>query len=155
MTSWRRAVGYTVGLFIAVNVVLTLVAWLDKLPDLPHTHATTNRIGLGTVLWGNGSIISPPFVFMVVVALLLCGAVTTRTWLSRISAALLVAGMVAMAIDEYMGDGGLKTKPALYGQAKWDLAMALGWVFIAAAAAVVVTGAGLLGTSLRNAPATA
>jgi len=151
MSRWRRAAVGAVLLFIAVNVVLSLVAWPDKLPDLPHTHATTDRISLGTVLWGNGSIISPPLVFMAVVALLLWGALTDRKWLSRASAALIVVGAAVMAIDEYTGDGGLKKRPALYSHSKWDLALALGWVFIATAAAVVVSCMGWLATVGRRA----
>lgn len=150
MSRWRVAVVGTVVLFIAVNVVLSLVAWRDKLPDLPHTHATTDRIGLETVLWGNGSIISPPLVFMVVLALLLWGVVTRRTWVSIVCAVLLVAGTLVMAIDEYTGDGGLKKRPALYSHSKWDLALALGWVFVVAAAAVVVSGVGWLATVGRS-----
>lgn len=150
MTNWRRAVVGTVVLFTALNVALSLVAWRDKLPDLPHTHATTDRISLGTVLWGNGSIISPPLVFMVVVALLLWGVVTRRKWVSIVSAVLLVAGTLVMAIDEYSGDGGLSKKPAVYSHSKWDLALALGWIFIAAAAAVVVSGVGWLAAARRG-----
>jgi hypothetical protein len=150
MSNWRGAVAVAVSLFVAVNVVLSVVALVAKLPDLPHTHATTDRISAGTVLWGDGSIVSPPLVFMVVVVLLLWGLLTARKWLSWASAILLVAGTLVMAIDEYAGDGGLKTRPALYGQSKWDLALILGWVFIVAAAGVVVTVIGWLATSLGS-----
>lgn len=150
MSSWRQAFVGTVVLFIAVNVVLSCVAFFAKLPDLPHTHATTDRITLPTVLWGTGSIVSPPLVFMVVLGLLLWGASTRRTWLASASAVLIVVGALVMAIDEYSGDGGLKGKPALYSRSKWDLALVLGWIFIVAAAAIVVSGAGRLAASIGS-----
>ena len=148
MSNWRQAVVGTVVLFIAVKVVLSFVALIAKLPDLPHTHATTDRITVGTVLWGDGSIVSPPLVFMGVLALLLWGTAARRTWLASASAVLIVVGTVVMAIDEYGGDGGLKRKPALYSQSRWDLAVTMGWIFIVAAAAVVVSSGGWLATSL-------
>jgi hypothetical protein len=149
MSTWRRAVAGAVGLFIAVNVVLSLVALLAKLPDLPHTHATADRITVATVLWGDGSIVSPPLVFMVVFALLLWGAATERAWLSRSSVVLIVIGTLVMAVDEHSGDGGLKRKPALYSHAKWDLVLILAWIFILAAATVVASGVGWLVTTAR------
>jgi hypothetical protein len=148
MAKWRSAFAGAVGVFIAVNVVLSVVALVAKLPDLPHTHATTDRIAVGTVLWGNGSIVSPPLLFMAVVAVLLWGALGHRRWLSRAGVALIVVGTLVMAIDEFAGDGGLKRKPALYSQSKWDLVLILGWIFIVAAAAVVASGAGWLATSV-------
>jgi len=150
MSKWRGAFAGAVGVFVAVNVLLSVVALAAKLPDLPHTHATTDRLSIATVLWGGGSIISPPLVVMVVLALLLWAVLGRRPWLSRASAGLIVAGTLVMAIDEFAGDGGLKAKPALYSQTKWDLALSLGWIFIISAAAVVVTGVGWLATSIRN-----
>jgi len=150
MSKWRVAFAGAVGAFIAVNVVLCVVALLAKLPDLPHTHATTDRITVGTVVWGNGSIISPPLVFMVVLTVLLWAALGQRLWLSRASTLLIVVGTLVMAIDEFAGDGGLKKKPDLYSQSKWDLALILGWIFIVAAAAVVVSGVGRLATSIGD-----
>jgi hypothetical protein len=147
MSNWRRAFVCAVVLFIALNVVLSVVALAARLPDLPHTHATTDHITVATVLWGNGSIISPPLVFMAVLALLLWGFVKGPAWLSIASALLLVVGSAVMAIDEFAGDGGLKSRPALYSQSKWDLALTLGWIFIVAAAAVVVSGIGWLAAS--------
>lgn len=138
-------------MFVSVNVVLSAVALVAKLPDLPHTHATTDHISLGTVLWGNGSIISPPLAFMVVVGLLLWGAVSGRRWLSGACTSLIVLAVAVMAVDEYTGDGGLHNKPQLYSQAKWNLALTLGWVFIAAAAAVVASGLGRLAVTGRRA----
>jgi hypothetical protein len=153
--TWLLAVAGAVGLFIAVNVVLSVVALVAKLPDTPHTHATTDHITVGTVLWGNGSIISPPLYFMVVVGLLLWGVLARRKWLSIVSAVLLVVGTVVMAIDEFGGDGGLTKRPVIYSQSKWDLAQVLGWIFIVAAVGVVVSAAGWLATSARRAePAT-
>lgn len=148
MTKWRRAFVGTVVLFIAVNVVVSLVALLAKLPDLPHTHATTDRITVGTVLWGDGSIVSPPLAFMVVVGVLLWCATRRQTWLAGASTLLIMVGTIVMAIDEFGGDGGLKNKPALYSRSKWDLALILGWIFIVTGVAVVVSGAGRLATSV-------
>lgn len=145
---WRQAFVGTVVLFIAANVVLSLVALLARLPDLPHTHATTDRITVETVLWGSGSIVSPPLVFMVVVVVLLWSATTRQAWLAAATTVLLVVGTIVMVIDEFGGDGGLKNKPALYSQSKWDLALILGWIFIVVGAAVVVSGAGWLATSV-------
>jgi hypothetical protein len=147
---WRRALAGAVGVFILVNVVLSLVALVAKLPDLPHTHATTDRIATGTIIWGGGSIISPPLTFMVVLALLLWGALGRRPWLARACTVLIVVGTLVMAIDEFAGDGGLRSRPALYSQAKWDLALILGWIFVLAAAAVVVSGVGWLATSIAS-----
>jgi hypothetical protein len=151
MSTWRSAFAGAVGVFIGVNVVLSVVALVVKMPDLPHTHATTDRITVGTVLWGDGSIVSPPLLFMVVVGLLLWGALGRRLWLSRASTLLIVLGALLMGIDEFAGDGGLKSKPALYSQSKWDLALILGWIFILAAVAVVVSGVGWLATSVGSA----
>lgn len=151
--SWLRAFVATVGVFVAVNVVLSVVALVAKLSDLPHTHATTDHIGVGTVLWGDGSIISPPFVFMAVVGLMLWGALSGRTWLSRICTSVIVLGVVVMAVDEYSGDGGLKSRPHLYSHAKRDLALALGWVFIAAAVFVTVSGLSWLVSTIVQRPA--
>ena len=149
-SSWRRSFVGAVICFIALNVVLSVVALAAELPDLPHTHATTDHITAGTILWGDGSIISPPLVFMAVLGLLLWGVVRGPTWLSIASAALIVVGTAVMAIDEFTGDGGLKRKPALYSQSKWDLALILGWIFIVAAGAVVVSGVAWLATSLTT-----
>jgi hypothetical protein len=146
----RRGFIGAVVLFIALNVALSVVALAAKLPDLPHTHATTDHITVATVLWGDGSIISPPLFFMLVLALLLWGFVKGPVWLSMASAVLIVVGTAVMAIDELSGDGGLRNKPALYSQSKWDLAVALGWIFIVAAGAIVVTGIGWLATSLAS-----
>jgi hypothetical protein len=150
MVSWRRAFIRAVVLFMALNVVLSVVALVARLPDLPHTHATTDHISVSTVLWGNGSIISPPRFFMAVLALLLWGFVKGPAWLSIACAVLTVVATAVMAIDEFTGDGGLKNKPALYSQSKWDLALVLGWIFIVVAAAVVVSGAGWLATSVAG-----
>jgi hypothetical protein len=87
---------------------------------------------------------------MVVVGLLLWGVLAKRKWLSIVSGVLLVVGTVVMAIDEFGGDGGLKRRPVIYSQSKWDLAQVLGWIFIVAAVAVVVSAVGWLSTSTRR-----
>jgi hypothetical protein len=115
----------------------SIIGLVAKLPDLPATHARTDHLSVSQVLFGDGTIMSPPLVLMVVVVLLLLGSTVRNIWGARVCTGLLILGVAVTAVDEAIGFG---NRPALYSDAKWNLALTIGSVFIVVAAAVVVTG---------------
>jgi hypothetical protein len=137
--------------YVGYNVVASIVGLAVKLPDLPATHAHTDRLSLGQVLFTNGTIMSPPLVLMIVVVLLLIGSSARRLWLARICTGLLIVGVGVTAVDEAVGFG---DKPALYSQDKWDLALSIGSMFLIVAAMVVIAGAVRIYASRRPQPIT-
>ena len=125
----RRCFLLTVAGYIGWNVVAAVVGLIAKLPDIPASHAHTDRLTLGQVLAGNGTIMSPPLVLMIPVGLLAWASMTSRVWVSR-AATLITAALVAV-----FGD-----KPALYSTGKWHLCIALGTMFDIFGVAVMITG---------------
>jgi hypothetical protein len=137
----RRTFVAAVWVYIGYNVVASVIGLIAKLPDLPATHAHTDHIAVREVLIGNGTIMSPPLVFMVVAALLLWGSLNRRMVLARICVALLILGVGLTAVDEAFG---FNDKPSLYSPAKWHLAVTIGGIFVAIGAIVVGSGIGWL-----------
>jgi hypothetical protein len=145
----RRVFLVAACVYIGVNVVVSLIGLLFKLPDLPATQATTDAITVGQVLVSPGTIVSPPLLFMLIAALLLWGVTSRMTWLSRACTILIALGAGTTAVDEY---GGLLLKPIQYSQGKWDLVLVLGSVFIAIAAVTAISGVAWLALSILRAP---
>jgi hypothetical protein len=142
----RRWFIVTVLVYMAFNAIASAIGLVAKLPDLPATHAHSDHITLAQVSFTDGTIMSPPLVAMLVVALLLWGAVARNLVLQRICTALLVLGVGTTVVDEAIG---FSSRPALYSSAKWGLALAIGTIFVVVGAAVVVSGAVWLYTGFR------
>lgn len=142
----RRWFIVTVWVYIGFNVAASVVGLLARLPDLPATHGHTDHITVAQIAFTDGTIMSPPLVAMVVVALLLWGATARGLVLQRIATALLVLGVGLTTVDEAAG---FANRPALYSSAKWTLAVTIGIIFVVIGAAVVVSGIAWLYTSFR------
>jgi hypothetical protein len=123
--------------YIGWNVVVSIVGLIAKLPDLPASHAHTDRLTFGQVLAGNGTIMSPPLVLMIIIGVLVAASTSSRAWISRGAAALTALLVGLSVIDETTG---FSDKPALYSTGKWHLCIALGTVFDILGIAVVITG---------------
>jgi hypothetical protein len=124
--------------YIGWNLVASIVGLIAKLPDLTTTHAHTDKISVGQVLVGSGTIMSPPLVAMVVVGLLAWTATTvSRAWLSRAATVLTTLIFAGTLVAESTGFG---DKPALFSDGKWHLCIGLGIAFDLVALAAFVAG---------------
>lgn len=132
--------------YVAYNVVASVVGLLVKLPDLPATHAHTDHLSVGQVLFTDGTIMSPPLVFMLAVVFLLLGSSARHLVVARVCAVLLIVGVGLTAVDEA---GGFSNKPHLYSAGKWDLALTVGSIFVVLAALAVISGITWLYTTVR------
>jgi uncharacterized membrane protein YciS (DUF1049 family) len=132
----RRALQLAALAYIATCVLISIVGLFAKLPDLPQTHAHTDKLAISQVLVGNGTIMSPPLMFMIAFGVLLWAATLSRVWIARVTTVILML-VVASAIDETEG---FNDKPTLYSIGKWHLSLALGTVFDIVALAVIITG---------------
>jgi hypothetical protein len=145
----RRVFLAAICAYIAINVAVSLIGLLFKLPDLPATQATTDAITVGQVLVSPGTIVSPPLLFMLIAVLLLWGVTSRVTWLSITCTVLIALGAGITAVDEY---GGLLLRPIQYSQGKWDLVLVLGSVFIAVAAVVAISGVAWMAMAIARPP---
>jgi hypothetical protein len=123
--------------YIGFNIVATVVGVLAGLPDVTTTHATTDAVPIGQVFFPDGTIISPPLVFMIVAALLLWGVQRGHPVWSRVCAVLLILGAAVTSLAEVTGLG---SRPALFSAGKWHIAVVTGSIYGAIGLAVVVTG---------------
>jgi hypothetical protein len=134
--------------YVGYNVVASAVGAAVGLPDLPASHAATVHLTVEQALLSQGTIMSPPLVTMVIAALLLWAAASARrAWMCRACTAVLVVGITLTALDT---SGGMGDKPALYSAGRWDLALAIGWVFVVVAACAAVSGVVWLVQSLAG-----
>jgi hypothetical protein len=142
----RTAFTWVVAVFIGYNVLVSAIGLIAKLPDVVASGAKTDSITIGQVLYGNGTIMSPPLVAMVAAALLLWGARARRFLVACACATVLTLVTAVASLDEVEG---FSPRPAIYTAAKWDLAIVLGVIFAIIGVAVVVSGIWYLITSIR------
>jgi hypothetical protein len=142
----RTAFTCAVAVFIGYNVLVSVIGLIAKLPDVVASGGKTDSITIGQVLYGNGTIMSPPLFTMVAAALLLWGARARRLVIAGVCTAVLALVTAVASIDEV---GGFSPKPVIYSAAKWDLAIALGTIFAVIGVAVVATGIWYLTKSVR------
>jgi hypothetical protein len=133
--------------YIGFNIVATVVGVLAGLPDVTTTHATTDAVPIGQVFFPDGTIISPPLVFMIVAALLLWGVQRGHPVWSRVCAVLLILGAAVTSLAEVTGLG---SRPALFSAGKWHIAVVTGSIYGAIGLAVVVTGLTFLLSALMQ-----
>jgi hypothetical protein len=132
--------------YVAFTVVVSIIGLWAKLPDLPATHAHTDRITVAQIMFTDGTIMSPPLVTMLIVGFLLWGAVAESLIAQRICTTLLVLGVGLSTVDEAIG---FAHRPALYASAKWSLAVTIGAIFVVIGTAVVVAGIAWAYSSFR------
>jgi hypothetical protein len=133
----RRALQLATLAYIATCVLISIVGAFAKLPDLPQTLAHTDKLTISQVLVGNGTIMSPPLVFMIAFGVLLWAATLSRVWIARATTVILMLVVGISAIDETEG---FNDKPTLSSIGKWHLSLALGTVFDIVALALIITG---------------
>jgi hypothetical protein len=131
--------------YIGYNVVASIVGLIAKLPDVTSTHQKTTTITVGQFL-SDGTIVSPPLFLMVAAALLLWGATNRRAFIARTCTLALAVGVALTVIAEVTG---LSPRPSLFTEAKWNLAIAVGIIFAAFGAAVIVVALRRLYLSFR------
>jgi hypothetical protein len=142
----RTAFTWAVVVFIGYNLLVSVIGLIAKLPDVAASGAKTDSITIGQVLYGNGTIMSPPLLAMVAAALLLWGARASRLVIACICTAVLTLVTAVASLDEVEG---FWPRPAIFTAAKWDFAIALGVIFAVIGAAVVVSGLWYLFKSIR------
>jgi hypothetical protein len=142
----RTAFTWAVAVFIGYNVLVSVIGLIVKLPDVVASGAKTDSITIGQVLYGNGTIMSPPLVAMVVGALLLWGARARRLLVACACTVVLALVTAVASLDEVEG---FSPRPVIYSVAKWDFAIALGVIFAVIGVAVVVSGIWYLSKSIR------
>lgn len=144
--SARAAFTWAVAVFIGYNVLVSVIGLIARLPDVTASGAKTDSITIGQVLYGNGTIMSPPLVAMVAGALLLWGARAGRALIACACTTVLIAVTALASIDEVEG---FSPRPVIYTAAKWDFAITLGVIFAVIGAAAVVTGIRYLSKNIR------
>lgn len=122
--------------YIGYTVVISLIGLLATFPD--KSHVASAHVTLGQVVFGYGTIMSPPLYFMAVIGLLLWGASAQSARLSRSSVALTVIGVLYSALVGISVLAG--GHPDTYSIGKWAVALVLGVGFLVASAAVVAAG---------------
>jgi hypothetical protein len=142
----RTAFTWAVAIFIAYNVLVSVIGLIAKLPDVVASGVKTDSITIGQVLYGNGTIMSPPLAAMVAGALLLWGARARRLVIAGACTTVLILVTAVASLDEVEG---FSPRPVIYTAAKWDFAIALGVVFAVIGVAVVVSGIRYLSNSIR------
>jgi hypothetical protein len=142
----RTAFTWAVAVFIGYNVLVSVIGLIAKLPDVVASGAKTDSITIGQVLYGNGTIMSPPLLFMVAAALLLWGARAGRLVIAGVCTTVLTLLTAIASLDEVEG---FSPRPVIYAAAKWDFAIALGAVFAVIGVAVVVSGIRYLSKAIR------
>ena len=145
----RTAFTWAVAIFIAYNVLVSVIGLTAKLPDVVASGAKSDSITIGQVLYGNGTIMSPPLLAMVAAALLLWGARAGRLVIACACTTVLTVVTAIASLDEVEG---FSPRPVIYTAAKWDFAIALGVIFAAIGVAVVVSGIQYLSKSIRLRP---
>ena len=142
----RTAFTWAVAAFIGYNVLVSVIGLIAKLPDVVASGAKSDSITIGQVLYGNGTIMSPPLLAMVAAALLLWGARARRFLIACACTTVLILLTAVASLDEVEG---FSPRPAIYTAAKWDFAISLGAIFAVIGAAVVVSGIWYLIKSIR------
>ena len=141
----RRTFLVTVVVWIAANVVLTILGIVLRLGDSPVTR--TREITLGGALLDSGTIISPPLDFMLVAVALLWPAMVRNRRTALVGTALLAIGTAIVAFDT---QSGLYVRAPLYSSSDWSFVLVLGWLFVALSAGLVVGGIARLVVLLRT-----
>jgi hypothetical protein len=142
----RTAFTWAVAVFIGYNVLVSAIGLIAKLPDVVASGAKTDSITIGQVLYGNGTIMSPPLLTMVAAALLLWGARAGRLVIACVCTTVLTVVTAIASLDEVEG---FSPRPVIYTAAKWDFAIALGVIFAVIGVAVVASGIRYLSKSIR------
>lgn len=123
--------------YIAYNILLSIVGLIVQLPDLTSTHAHTDHITVSQIAFSTGTIMSPPLFLVAIIGALTLVAAVRQPWLSAIGTALTVVAITFTGVEEATG---LSTRPTLISPAKWDLVLVLSVVFVVVAASVLATG---------------
>jgi hypothetical protein len=142
----RTAFAWTVAVFIGYNVLVSVIGLIAKLPDVVASGAKTDAITIGQVLYGNGTVMSPPLLAMVAAALLLWGARAGRLVIASVCTTVLTVVIAIASLDEVEG---FSPRPVIYTAARWDFAIFLGVIFAVIGVAVVVSGIRCVSKSIR------
>jgi len=142
----RTAFTGVAAVFIGYNVLVSVIGLIAKLPDVVASGAKIDSITIGQVLYGNGTIMSPPLLAMVAAALLLWGARAGRLVIACACTTVLTLVTAVASLDEVEG---FSPRPIIYSAAKWDFAIVLGVIFAVIGVAVVVSGIWYLVKSIR------
>jgi hypothetical protein len=134
--------------FIAYNVLASVVGLVVKIPDVTTTQTSVVHMTIVSVIFTSGTLVSPPLVWMVVLGLLLWGAVANRQWLSRAFALLSMLAIALLARADAQTI--LRGRPDLVSSSKWTLAVTIGWIFVGIAAVAVASGVTWLVRSLAH-----
>ena len=146
MGNSRTAFTWAVAVFIGYNVLISVIGLIAKLPDVVASGAKSDSITIGQVLYGHGTMMSPPLLAMVAAALLLWGARARRFLVACACTTVLTLVTAVATLDEVEG---FSPRPAIYSAAKWDFAITLGVIFAVIGVAVVASGIWYLSTSAR------
>jgi len=125
----RRALAAAVAMWMAVTVIVSLLAWLFAWGDSPVIHTT--HVSMAQVLLTAGSVVSPPLITIVLAGLFLWWALSRHVWVSRTGIVLLLVGIALTGWDTA---GGLHVRAPGYGAAKWDAVLVIGWAYVAVCA---------------------
>jgi hypothetical protein len=142
----RTAFTWAVAVFIGYNVLVSVIGLIARLPDVVASGAKTDSITIGQVLYGNGTIMSPPLLAVAAAALLLWGARARRFLVACACTTVLTLVTAVASLDEVEG---FSPRPAIYTAAKWDFAIVLGVIFTVIGVVVVVSGIRYLIKSIR------
>jgi hypothetical protein len=134
--------------FIAYNVLASVVGLVVKIPDVTTTQTSVVHMTVFSVLFTSGTLVSPPLIWMVVLGLLLWGAAANRPRLSNACTALSMIAIALLARADAQTI--LRGRPDLISSSKWTLAVIIGWIFVGIAAAVVASGVTWLVQSLAR-----
>jgi hypothetical protein len=124
--------------FIAYNVLASVVGLVVKIPDVTTTQTSVAHMTVVSVIFSSGTLVSPPFIWMAVLGLLLWGAAANRPWLSRTCTVLSMLAIALLARADVQTI--LRGRPDLISSSKWTLAVIIGWIFVGIAAVAVASG---------------
>jgi hypothetical protein len=144
----RRIFFAAVYVFIAYNVLASVVGLVVKIPDVTTTQTSVAHMTVVSVIFTSGTLVSPPLIWMAVLGLLLWGATANRPWLSRTCTVLSMLAIALLARADVQTI--LRGRPDLISSSKWNLAIIIGWIFIGIAAVAVASGITWLVRSLAH-----
>jgi hypothetical protein len=144
----RRTFFAAVYVFIAYNLLASVVGLVVKLPDVTTTQTAVVHMTVFSVIFTSGTIVSPPLIWMVVLGLLLWGAAANRSWFSK---ACTLVSMFAIALLAWADAKTiLRGRPDLISSSKWTAAVIIGWIFVGIAVVAVASGISWLVHSLAR-----
>jgi hypothetical protein len=134
----RRTFFAVVYVFIAYNVLASVIGLVVKIPDVTTTQTSVVHMTVFSVIFSSGTLVSPPLIWMAVLGLLVWGAAANRPWLSRVCTVLSMLAIALLARADAQTI--LRGRPDLISSSKWNLAIVIGWISVGIAAVAVASG---------------